>query len=130
MALMSRKPAPVVSGLPGIVPRRQGIHMTIDVDKLEAGVRFFDRLLEVLSAQQLSHAAVGIFVRIADNDQACMTTCALTACSAIDNEQNVLAALRELEDLGFVRLQRTKEPDGTWTTLARVTFAPESPDPD
>ncbi len=104
--------------------------MAVYVDKLEAGVRFFDRLLEVLSAQQLSHAAVGIFVRIADNDQACMTTRALAACSAIDNEQNVSAALRELEDLGFVRLQRTQESDGMWTTLARVTFAPEPSDPD
>jgi hypothetical protein len=96
--------------------------MTKNIDKLEAGALFLEGLMEALRAPLLSYRAIGVWVRIADDDSQCLTARVIAERSPMEDEKVILAALHELERAGFVRLELVQEADGTWTTSARMVF--------
>jgi hypothetical protein len=114
-----------VTRLGEFIADKGGTHMTIDAEKIKAGVLFIGGLMEALGTPQLSHKALGIWVRIADDDNHCLSARAIAERSPVEDEKAVLDALHELERAGLVRLERVQEPDDTFITYARVDFRPE-----
>jgi hypothetical protein len=98
--------------------------MTTDTEKLKTGLLFIGGLVDVLAVPQMSFIALGIWARIADDDNQCLSARALAERSPVEDEKAVLDALRELERAGLVRLERVQDLDGTSTTYARVDFGP------
>lgn len=94
--------------------------MKTSTEKLRAGALFLGGLMDALSAPRLSYLALGMWVRIADDDNQCLTARAIAAWSPVEDEKAILAALHELECAGFVCLEPVQESDGTWTTGARM----------
>jgi hypothetical protein len=94
--------------------------MTTNTDKLKAGALFLEGLMEAMRAPLLSYRAIGVWVRIADDDNQCLTARVIAERSPVEDERAILAALHELECAGFVRLKPVQESDGTWTTSARM----------
>jgi hypothetical protein len=99
--------------------------MTTDSEKLKRGAVFFGGLIDALSVPQMTHLALGIWVRIADDDNQCLSARTLAERSPAEDEKAVLDALRELERAGLVRLEDVQDLNGTITTYARVGSGPE-----
>ena len=96
--------------------------MTIDTEKLRTGLLFIGGLIGALAVPQMSYIALGIWARIADDDNQCLSARALAERSPVEGEKAVLDALRELERAGLVRLEHVQDLDGTSTTYAHVNF--------
>jgi hypothetical protein len=94
-----------------------------DTEKLKLGALFFDGLIDALGAPQMSHIAIGVWVRIFDDDNHCLTARAIADRSPIEDEEAVVDALLELERTGLVRLESVQEFDGSWTTRAHAVFS-------
>lgn len=62
-------------------------------------------LMKAVGDKRLSFAALGVFVRLADEDSQQMTARALAAERCMSNESQVIEALRELQLAGYVRLE-------------------------
>jgi hypothetical protein len=99
--------------------------MTADADKLKKGLLFIGGLVAALGVPQMSYIALGIWARIADDDNQCLSARALAKRSPVEDEKAVLSALDELERAGLVHLERAQDADGIWTTYARIDFGAE-----
>lgn len=92
--------------------------MATENDDLKSAAIFLGGLIEILNVPRMSYMALGVWCRIADDDNKCLTPRAIAERSHVEDEKAVLVALRELERAGFVRMDRVQESDGTWTTRA------------
>lgn len=66
----------------------------------------------------MSFAALGVFVRLADEDSQQMTVHALAAERCPNDERRVLDVLRELQLAGYVRLEDADADDQPQTITA------------
>lgn len=73
-------------------------------DQVHRAADFLEGLMQALGDNRLSFAALGVFVRLADEDSQQMTVHALAAERCPNDERQVLDALRELQLAGYVRL--------------------------
>lgn len=85
-------------------------------DQLRRGAYFLECLMKAVSDKRLSFAALGMLVRLADEDSQLMTVHALAAERCSSDESQVLETLRELQIAGYVRLEDT-DADGQQRTI-------------
>lgn len=87
-------------------------------DQLRRAAYFLEGLMKAVGDKRLSFAALGVFVRLADEDSQRITVRALTAERCPNDERQVLEALRELQLAGYVRLEDANDADQRRTTTA------------
>ncbi len=98
--------------------------MTKETEELKKGLLYIGGLINALDTPHVSYIALGIWVRIADNDSERLSARAIADRSPFEDEKAVLDALGELERAGLVCLERVENLDGALTTYARVDFGP------
>lgn len=79
--------------------------------------------MKAVGDKRLSFAALGIFVRIADEDSQQMTVDALAAERCPNGERQVFEALRELQHAGYIRLEGADADEQQRTTTAYLIHA-------
>jgi hypothetical protein len=92
-------------------------------DEVRRAAHFLDGLMKAVGDKRLSYAALGIFVRLADDDSQQMTVHALAAERCPNDERQVLDALGELQLAGYVRLEDAQADDQPQTTTAHLIHA-------
>lgn len=84
-------------------------------DQLRRAAYFLEGVMKAVSDKRLSFAALGMFVRIADEDSQQMTAHALAAERCPSDENQVIETLRELQLAGYVRLDNADDQQRTTT---------------
>lgn len=80
-------------------------------ERIRRAADFLVGLVKAVGDKRLSFAALGVFIRLADEDSQQMTARALAAERCTSNESQVIEALRELQLAGYVRLEGADADD-------------------
>lgn len=96
---------------------------TLTDDQARRATYFLEDLMKAVADKRLSFTALGIFVRLADEDSQQMTVHALATERCPNGERQVLEALRELQHAGYIRLEGADAGDQQGTTTAYLIHA-------